>query len=474
MAVRGWVVHRRLLSRVPAPGTREGPEREAPGLSGGLLISARATSREPALSSAAVAEADQVRSEALRRPGGDVRLRLRELEALTDTALAQLDVEALLEELLGRVRAILDADTAAVLLLDEAANELVATAAFGIEEEVRQGVRIPVGRGFAGRVAALKSPVALDRIDATTVTNPILWEKGIRVMLGVPLMSGDNLIGVLHIGRLRDQPFNAHDEELLAVVAERVAGATQSRRLAIERSAAARLERSLLPTKLPECDGLQIAAQQVMREDRIVGGDWYDLFTVPSGVLWVVAGDVAGHGLPAAVIMGRTRTAVRAYALLGESPATVLELTDRKCRHFEFGTIVTAICATSVPPYDKWQVATAGHLPPMIAMPGEVPSLVEPPVGPPLGTPGDFPRSEATVELPDEALMLLYTDGLIERRGESIDAGLDRLRAALHSGPPKDVCRRLLHDLVGADRPDDDVAIVALRRAASRTTVSES
>jgi phosphoserine phosphatase RsbU/P len=278
---------------------------------------------------------------------------------------------------------------------------------------------------------------------------------------------------VLHVGRLRDRPFNSHDEVLLAVVAERVAGATQSRRLASERAAAAHLERSLLPTKLPQFDGLEVAAQQVTREDRTVGGDWYDLFTVPSGELWVVAGDVAGHGLPAAVVMGRTRTAVRAYALLGESPATVLELTDRKCQHFEFGTIVTAICATSVPPYDEWHVATAGHLPPMIAMPGEVPSLVELPVGPPLGMPGDFQRLEATVQLRDEALMALYTDGLIERRGESIDAGLDRLRAALHSGPPKDVCRRVLHDLVGSETPDDDVAIVALRRVAARATASE-
>jgi phosphoserine phosphatase RsbU/P len=421
-----------------------------------------------------VTDADPVRSEAFRRAGEDVRVRLRELEAVTDTALAQLDVEALLEELLRRVRGIVDADTAAVLLLDEAAYELVATAACGIEEEVRQGVRIPVGRGFAGRVAALKAPVALNRIDATTVANPILWEKGIRVMLGVPLMSGDDLIGVLHVGRLRDEPFTRHDEELLAVVAERVAGATQSRRLAAERSAAAHLERSLLPTKLPQCDGLEVAAQQVTREDRIVGGDWYDLFTVPSGVLWVVAGDVAGHGLPAAVVMGRTRTAVRAYALLGESPATVLELADRKCQHFEFGTIVTAICATSVPPYHEWQIATAGHLPPMIAIPGEVPSLVELPAGPPLGMPGDFRRLEATVQLPDDALMALYTDGLVERRGESIDAGLDRLRAALHSGPPKDVCRRVLHDLVGSETPEDDVAIVALRRVAARAMVGES
>jgi phosphoserine phosphatase RsbU/P len=392
------------------------------------------------------------------------RTGLHELEALTDSALGRLDVEDLLVELLRRIRAIVDADTAAVLLYDESSRELVATAACGIEEEVREGIRVPLGRGFAGRIAALKAPVSLDRVDPTTVANPILWEKGIRVMLGVPLLSGDRLLGVLHVGRLRDEPFTAHDEDLLKVVAERVAAATQARRLAVEQAAAALLERSLLPARPPECDGLELAAQLITREDRIIGGDWYDLFTVPSGALWVVAGDVAGHGLPAAVIMGRVRTAVRAYALVGGSPAEVLELTDRKCRHFELGTIVTAICATSFPPYEEWQIATAGHPPPMIAKPGESPSLVELPVGPPLGVIPEVKRSARTIAFPDEALMLLYTDGLVERRGESLDRGFDRLRATLRLDSAKDVCRQVIHHLVGSHSPEDDVALVAIRR----------
>jgi sigma-B regulation protein RsbU (phosphoserine phosphatase) len=329
---------------------------------------------------------------------------------------------------------------------------------------VRAGVRVPLGRGFAGRIAALKRPVVLDRVDETTVANPILWEKGIKVMLGVPLLSGDRLLGVLHVGRLRDQPFAAHDEELLEVVAERVAGAIQARQLAVEEAAAALLERSLLPTRLPECAGLELAANHVTREDRIIGGDWYDLFAVPSGTLWVVAGDVAGHGLPAAVIMGRMRSAVRAYALVGDSPATVLELADRKCHHFEFGTIVTAVCATSAPPYRDWQIAAAGHPPPMMASPGDPSSLVEVPVGPPLGAASDVKRSAATIPLPEGGLLFLYTDGLIERRGESLDTGLERLRRVVHAAPAAVVCSRVLHDLVGPQSPEDDVAVVAVRR----------
>ena len=103
--------------------------------------------------------------------------RLRSFQSITDAALARLDDRDLLAELLDRTREILRADTAAVLLLDFSSGQLIATAAAGLEEEVRQGVRIPVGRGFAGQIAAQHQPVILDRVDHTTVLNPILWPK---------------------------------------------------------------------------------------------------------------------------------------------------------------------------------------------------------------------------------------------------------------------------------------------------------
>lgn len=395
---------------------------------------------------------------------GDARTRLRELEAVTDSALDRRDLKPFLNELVRRVRSILDADTAAVLLLDEATQELEATAACGVEEEVRQGVRVPVGWGFAGRVAQLRSPVALQRIDETMVTNPVLWEKGIKVMLGVPLLAEGRPIGVLHVGRLEHRPFTEADTELLQVVAERIAGATQAQRLAAEQAAATVLERSLLPERLPVVDGLEMAARYVPTEERLVGGDWYDVFMGPSGRLWAVTGDVAGHGLAAAVIMGRVRSALRAYTLLEESPSRVLELTDRKVRHFEFGALVTVICATSLPPYEDWRIATAGHPPAMIAAPGKGAVPAQPPIGPPLGTDDTIVRSSATVALPSGGVLLLYTDGLIERRGESLDTGLARLGAALRVDAPAVVCRSVLHDLIGSENPNDDVALVAIRR----------
>jgi phosphoserine phosphatase RsbU/P len=112
--------------------------------------------------------------------------RLRDIEAVADAALSRLDEQSLLAALLERVKNVFQADTAAVLLLDWSSKELVATAASGIEEEVRQGVRIPLGTGFAGRVAASREPVILTRVDHTTVRNKLLVDRGIKSLLGVP------------------------------------------------------------------------------------------------------------------------------------------------------------------------------------------------------------------------------------------------------------------------------------------------
>ena len=164
------------------------------------------------------------------------RRRIEDLQAVTDAALAHLELDDLLEELLLRARTILGADTAAILLLDEATDELVARAARGLEEEVEAGVRIPVGQGFAGRVAADRSPVVLDDVDHADVLNPILHQKGIKSLLGVPLLIEGNAIGVLHIGTLKPHAFSAEEVELLQLVADRTA-------LAIEHARAFEAER---------------------------------------------------------------------------------------------------------------------------------------------------------------------------------------------------------------------------------------
>ncbi len=176
-------------------------------------------------------------------PEGSTEEHVRRLQSVTDAALAHLRLDELLAALLERTRQILEVDTCAILLLDEETNELVACAALGIEEEVEQGVRVPVGGGFAGRIAAEKRPVILDDVDHAHVLNPLLREKGIKSMLGVPLVVEGEVRGVLHVGSLVLRAFQDEEVQLLQLVADRAALAIEHARLfEAERTARERIE----------------------------------------------------------------------------------------------------------------------------------------------------------------------------------------------------------------------------------------
>jgi serine phosphatase RsbU (regulator of sigma subunit) len=224
------------------------------------------------------------------------------------------------------------------------------------------------------------------------------------------------------------------------------------------------LERGLLPARLPDVPGVQLAARYVPAEHHGVGGDWYDAFTVPSGRLWFVVGDVAGHGLGAAVVMGRVKSAFRSYALQVDEPERVLELTDRKVRHFEMGTMVTMLCATAMPPYDVLEVSSAGHLPPIVALPRQRAQVVKLDTGRPLGLAPASPRTRTTLDVPDGALVIFYTDGLIERRDRGLRLGLTQLCEATSASHPETACQSVMHHVVGNAEVADDIALLAFRR----------
>jgi putative methionine-R-sulfoxide reductase with GAF domain len=394
--------------------------------------------------------------------GTDAEARLRDLQSITDAALSRLDDHDFLSALLDRAKDILRADTAAVLLLDSPTGQLVAAAAAGLEEEVRQGVRIPVGHGFAGRVAATGKPVILDHVGHTTVLNPILMDKGIRSMLGVPLIADGRVIGVLHVGSLTPRRFTGDDASLLQLAADRAALAVRSVRSADDRIAAEALQRSLLPSAPPTVPGVQIAARYVPGSGA-VGGDWYDVFVLPAGQLALVIGDVAGSGLPAAIVMGRMRSALRAYALETADPAEVLARLDRKMEHFEPGALATVLYAILDPALDRAYVCSAGHLAPVIAVPGERGAVVEISPGLMIGVDTRTRRRVTTVKIALGAVMCLYTDGLVERRDFPLDEGLARLCGAVAAQAPEQVCASVMGALVGSATARDDIALVALR-----------
>ena len=395
----------------------------------------------------------------------DAGIRLRQLETVTDAALAHLDSEKLLSELLERVRGELAADTATVLLLDHTGSQLLAVAALGIEEEVSQGVRVRVGEGFAGRVAATRRPVIVDHVDETTVANPLLWELGLRALLGVPLLSGGRLVGVLHVGSTTPRRFTEHEVGLLQLVGDRIALVVDARTSLAERAAAEALQLSLMPVVPPRIAGLEFASRYVPGASTGVGGDWYDVFGLPGDRVGVVIGDVVGHGLAAAVVMGRLRSALRAYALDIDDPGVVLEKLHRKVTHFEAGSMATVCYAVIDSGRDQARIALAGHLPPVLARPGEPAVQLDLPVGPPIGFPAaDRSCPASMLELSAGALLCFFTDGLVERRRTDIEAGLARLCAAVTTAAPAIVVARVMASMVGRDPVPDDIALLAVRR----------
>ncbi|MHA6801384.1 PP2C family protein-serine/threonine phosphatase [Bounagaea algeriensis] len=387
---------------------------------------------------------------------------------MTDTALTSLDHEALRRELLQRVRKLLNADTATVLLHDDRRGKLVAVDAVGIEEEVRRGVQVPVGEGFAGAIAARREPRVLEHVASDAVFNPSFWEKGLGSLLGVPMLASGELVGVLYAGTFTTRRFTDHDVHLLQLVADRIALSTQVNTSRTEHAAAVALERSLRPAQLPAVAGTTLAARYVPGEGG-VGGDWYDVFTLPTGRIGLVIGDVAGQGFSAAVVMGRLRSALRAYALEAEDPGQALDKLDRKATYFETHTMTTVAYAIFDPSTNQLQLSLAGHLAPVRALPAEPAALADTAVDPPLGFGfARQPRRTSVLEVPPGAAICFYTDGLVERRDSTLDAGEERLRGAVTTAPAESVCATVMSELVGTGSVEDDVAVLVLSRQTSR------
>ncbi|MFF6954854.1 SpoIIE family protein phosphatase [Streptomyces sp. NPDC008317] len=225
------------------------------------------------------------------------------------------------------------------------------------------------------------------------------------------------------------------------------------------------LQRSLLPQELEQPDDLRVAATyQPGGTDAAVGGDWYDVITLGAGRTALVIGDVMGRGVRAAAVMGQLRTAVRAYARLDLPPHEVIQLLDGLASEIDATQIATCVYAVHDPSEGRLSYATAGHLPILIRDPDGTVRRADEPTGPPLGT-GGWIHTSGSVALGPGCTAVLYTDGLIERRGEDIDVGVDALMSALSgaTGAPQVICDRLMRALGVTSEHDDDVAVLVLQ-----------
>jgi serine phosphatase RsbU (regulator of sigma subunit)/anti-sigma regulatory factor (Ser/Thr protein kinase) len=393
--------------------------------------------------------------------------RLEDVQRVTEAALAYLDLDDLLAELLQRLTDILEADTAAVLLVEDDGQMLAARAAKGLEEEVEQEFRLPFGQGFAGRIAATREPVVIPDVENSPieVANPLMREKRVRSLLGVPLIVEGTVIGVLHVGTVTPRDFADGDVQLLQLVADRVALSIERSRLVVQGQIAETLQRSLLPRSLPRLPGLSMAAWYLpAAQESAVGGDWYDVIRIGHRRLGLMIGDVAGHGLAAATYMGHLRSALRAYALDVDRPADVLS----KVSHFaaqERSRMATLIYATLN--LDTWVVdfARAGHPYPLLLRADGSSTYLTEAGGPPLGSGAVSEYDQQRITLGPAETLLLYTDGLIERRGRSLSDGEAVLADAATSAPsdPELMCRTVIRGLTEGIEVPDDIAVLAVR-----------
>ncbi|TVZ92903.1 serine phosphatase RsbU (regulator of sigma subunit) [Streptomyces sp. BK340] len=291
-----------------------------------------------------------------------------------------------------------------------------------------------------------------------------------RPLLCIPL-TVRHTSGVLTLTAPGDR-FHADTSVMLVELARRTAIALDNaRRYEQHRDTAETLQRAQL-TDLPTTEGLRLAARYLPATRGLnIGGDWYDAFPQPDGGLLTVVGDVTGHGLRAAVIMGQLRTALRAYAIEDDSPARILTRLHRMLRHQQPNLYATAVIARFRPgePHVVW--AAAGHPPAVVRTPDGSVRVLDTRPGVMLGVPLDFEYEDHTAELPPGSTLVLYTDGLVERRADGIDPGIELLGQTLAAlgeselenldGCAESLLKPLLHD----HERDDDVCLLLCRTA---------
>jgi PAS domain S-box-containing protein len=375
------------------------------------------------------ARAELLMEHAARTHAEAISERLSKLQALSG-AIESLSLHRLLAELAIRLEELFGADAAEVEIVGNNGEPMV------VRSERGEAHRLEPGRPHAVLERAHETPIVIE---------------GAKV-------------GALRLSMPSGRSFSSSERSLLSDAAERAAlGIRRAQLHEREHHVASELQRGLLPKRLPEIPGLQLAAHYEAAGAE-VGGDWYDAFALPGGRLGVVLGDVAGRGVPAASAMGQLRSVTRAFALADDGFRTPAEMLTRLNRHqlalgqTELFTVVYAI----IDPAERtisW--ACAGHPPPLVRAASQETSYLEGGEG--LMGIEDIVYHDLRAPIDDESVVVFYTDGLIERRGESLDVGLDRLAGAVVSGidDPEELCAHVLEAMrpEGGELHDDVTAL---------------
>ena len=290
---------------------------------------------------------------------------------------------------------------------------------------------------------------------------------GVEAILAAPLIARGRVVGALTMARAgaANRAFTEEDLLLVQDLADRAAVSVENaRQYADSQRVTLELQRALLVEPGPPHSNLEIAARYLPLGGRnLVGGDWYEVIRLPFGRTLLVMADVMGHGTEAAVDMSKYRAIIRELGSMDLPPSGILAHLDTVIAQDDAARPATCLLAVADPNRGRWTLASAGHLPPALFVAGRPAALIPTPIGPPLGT-GVGGYAQITVDLLPDQVLFLYTDGLVERRGEDIDVSLARLAAVAVS--PSGELEALLQTVLRAlasSASDDDIAVLAAR-----------
>jgi PAS domain S-box-containing protein len=355
-----------------------------------------------------------------------------------------------------RFRRVAVRDAAAAATADFAVGDLITVPPAGR----------PVVTFLRGEPLLARNPAEMRKADLVPGYVQALLDRGVHTYMMVPLTARGVTLGAAVLSRAEHPgPYDEADVRLASDLAERAAVHIDNARLYTrEHDAAVTLQRSLLPRDIPQVAGLEVAYRyQPASRAAEIGGDWFDVIPLDRGQVALVVGDVTGHGINAAAIMGQLRTTTAALARLGLPPGQIMrQLSGLVAAH---GDEAGATCLHAVydPASRRCRLTSAGHPLPALRRPDGTTELIDLPPGLLLGAgPGRYQAVDR--QLPPGSVLALYTDGLIEQPGEDIGTGMSRLARALAAGParsPDDLCDSVLATL--APRPRDDIALLLAR-----------
>jgi serine phosphatase RsbU (regulator of sigma subunit) len=450
------------------------------------------------LAAAALARAQRFDAEhEARAAAEELAHRLGVLQALTGDLAQATDLATVGDLVVGAGLRALEADAATIGVM-EGTDRLTILSTMGLSPDVipRWSTHDISGSGIARDVMTRGEPVVVTSLAdrATRYPDDVGGEESFESSATLPLLVGGQPVGLVAYGWRKRRTFDDPDLEYLTAIAFHAAAAIdRSRLLAARERTAETLQRALLPQVISELPGWDLATCYIPAvEGTQVGGDWYDAFRTRDGLIVLAIGDVAGKGVHAAAVMGAVRSALRAFAIVDPTPATILTRLDAYFAAFKSGEMVTCTVALLDPETGNLTYASAGHLPPLVVHPPrdtpvQHPSCqvrwLEDATTPPLGaniTPAvgePTPRGQAEAVLGPGQVLLLYSDGLLERRDCGLQDCLDDLADASGHLPVvphlTDAISELTTTLRTPTSVVDDIAVLALRRHPNALTLEE-